>query len=85
MKKNLEIKEGDIFVVQVSVKNMLRCKEELSLLLLSDVKMNQEELVGKNHVLVEGLISQQSSFVGKTISQIDFRKRFIFSFIRLLA
>ena len=74
--KNLEIKEGDIFVVQVSVKNMLRCKEELNLLLLSDVKMNQEELVGKNHVLVEGLIAQQSSFVGKTISQIDFRKRF---------
>jgi len=73
---NLEIKEGDIFVVQVSVKNMLRCKEELNLLLLSDVKMNHQELVGKNHVLVEGLISQQSSFVGKTISQIDFRKRF---------
>ena len=74
--KNMEIKEGDIFVVQVSVKNMIRCREELDLLLLSDIKMNQEELVGKNHVLVEGIIPQESSFISKTISEIDFRRRF---------
>ena len=45
---------------------MLRFKEEMSVLLLSDIIMNQEELTGKNHVVVEGIVSQQSKLIGKT-------------------
>ena len=73
---NIIIREGDIFLVQINVKDMLKIKDDMKLLLLSDVKMNQAELTGKNHVIVEGIVSQQSALIGKTLQELDFRSRF---------
>ena len=70
------IREGDIFLVHINVKEMLKFKEEMKVLLLSDIKMSQEELTGKNHVIVEGIVSQQSALIGKTLREFDFRSRF---------
>ena len=73
---NIIIREGDIFLVQINVKEMLKFKDDMKVLLLSDVKMNQAELTGKNHVIVEGIVSQQSALIGKTLQEFDFRSRF---------
>ena len=73
---NIIICEGDIFLVQINVKEMLKFKDDMKVLLLSDVKMNQAELSGKNHVIVEGIVSQQSALIGKTLQEFDFRSRF---------
>ena len=73
---NIIIREGDIFLVQINVKDMLKFKDDMKVLLLSDVKMNQTELTGKNHVIVEGIVSQQSALIGKTLQELDFRSRF---------
>ena len=73
---NVIIRESDIFLVQINVKDMLKFKDDMKVLLLSDVKMNQAELTGKNHVIVEGIVSQQSSLIGKTLQEFDFRNRF---------
>jgi len=70
------LREGDIFLVQINVKEMLKFKDDMKVLLLSDVKMNQAELTGKNHVIVEGIVSQQSALIGKTLQEFDFRSRF---------
>ena len=70
------IREGDIFLVHINVKEMIKFKEEMKVLLLSDIKMSQEELTGKNHVIVEGIVSQQSALIGKTLREFDFRSRF---------
>ena len=74
--QNVIIRKDDIFLVQINVKDMLRFKDDMRVLLLSDVKMNQTELTGKNHVIVEGIVSQQSALIGKTLSEFDFRSRF---------
>ena len=73
---NVIIRKDDIFLVQINVKDMLKFKDDMKVLLLSDVKMNQAELTGKNHVIVEGIVSQQSSLIGKTLQEFDFRNRF---------
>ena len=73
---NIIIREGDIFLVQINLKDMLKFKDDMKVLLLSDVKMNQAELSGKNHVIVEGIVSQQSALIGKTLQEFDFRSRF---------
>ena len=52
------IREGDVFLVQINVNDMMKFKDEMNVLLLTDVKMNQQELMGKNHVIVEGIIPQ---------------------------
>jgi di/tricarboxylate transporter len=74
--QNIIIREGDIFLVQINVKDMLKFKDEMKVLLLTDVKMNVAELTGKNHVIVEGLVSQQSALIGKTLQEFDFRSRY---------
>ena len=43
--------------------------------LLSEIKMNQEELEGSNHVLVEAIVTQQSSLIGQTLYQFNFRRK----------
>ena len=70
------IREGDIFLAHINIKEMMRFKDEMKIYLLSDVKMNQEELTGKNHVIVEGLVSQQSALIGNTLGKFDFRSRY---------
>ena len=74
--QNIIIREGDIFLVHINVKNMLKFKDDMKVLLLTDVKMNVAELTGKNHVIVEGLVSQQSALIGKTLQEFDFRNRY---------
>ena len=45
-------------------------------MILPDVKMSQEELEGDNHILVEAIITQHSSLIGKTLSESNFRSIF---------
>ena len=70
------IRKGDILLVQINIKDIMSFKKDLGLLLLSDIKLSQRELTGNNHVLVEGIISQNSNIIGKTLSQLNYRQRY---------
>jgi len=73
---NAPLKLGDILLVQINVKDILKFKDSLGLLMLSDIKMGQDELTGSNHVLVEGLISYGSSMIDRTLQDLNYRKRY---------
>jgi di/tricarboxylate transporter len=70
------IRQDDILLVQININDIIKFKKDLQLLLLSDVKLSQNELVGNNHVLVEGLIPQNSTIIGKTLSQLNYRQSY---------
>ena len=70
------LKEGDIIICQINVKDMIKFKDKYHLLLLSEIKLNQQELAGDNYVIVEGLIPDNSNLINKTIGLIDFRNKF---------
>ena len=77
--KNLRfftLREDDVIICQINIKDIIKFKEKYNVLLLSEVKINQQELAGDNYILVEGLIPDNSNLINKTIGQIDFRKRF---------
>lgn len=74
--KSLQIKEGDVFVVQVHVNELLKFRDDMNVLLLSDVKMSELELAGKNHVIVEGLIPLGSRLIGQSLQDINFRNQY---------
>ncbi len=74
--QSINMMEGDVVLAQINAKNMLRFKDEMKVLLLPDMKLNQTELMGQNHVIVEGLVSQQSKIIGKTLKEFDFRNRY---------
>ena len=70
------IREDDVLLIQINVKDILNFKKDLGLLLLSDIKLSQNQLTGNNHVLVEGLVPQNSSIIGKTLSQLNYREMY---------
>ena len=77
--KNLRfftLKEGDVIICQINIKDIIKFKDKYKLLLLSEIKINQQELAGDNYVLVEGLIPDNSNLINKTIRGIDFRQKF---------
>ncbi|MBC8479098.1 MAG: SLC13 family permease, partial [FCB group bacterium] len=74
--RTMQLKQGDIFLLHINVDQILPFKDEMNMLLLSDVKMTQQELTGKNHVIVEAIVSHGSSLIGKTLQEFDFRERF---------
>jgi len=67
---------GDIIICQINIKDIIKFKDKYKLLLLSEVKINQQELAGDNYVIVEGLIPENSNLINDTIGKIDFRKKF---------
>tara|TARA_Y100001970_G_scaffold292322_1_gene433154 strand:- start:316 stop:2073 length:1758 start_codon:yes stop_codon:yes gene_type:complete len=73
---SIEIKSGDIFILHIDVKNMIRFRDEMKLKLLADVKMSQQEISGENHIVVEGLIPMGSSLVGKSLMELNFKKMY---------
>tara|TARA_Y100001978_G_scaffold201316_1_gene219398 strand:- start:1427 stop:2578 length:1152 start_codon:yes stop_codon:yes gene_type:complete len=72
----IQFKKDDVILVQINIKDIVSLKEQYDLLLLSDVKMTQKELSGKNHVLVECLLPQESHLIGKTLQELDFKKKY---------
>ncbi len=74
--KSMEIKEGDVFLAQVHIDNLLKFRDDMGVLLLSDIKLSEQELAGKNHVIVEGLIPLGSSLIGQSLQEINFRSRY---------
>ena len=44
--------------------------------MLTDKKMNQNELMSGASTIVEGLVTQNSTLIGKSLFDVDFRKKF---------
>ncbi|MAJ44646.1 MAG: hypothetical protein CMF96_07880 [Candidatus Marinimicrobia bacterium] len=73
---SVPIQKGDILMAHVGIDKMMKFSEEMNMLLLSDVKMTQQELTGRNHVIVEAIISQHSHMIGQTLGSYNFRNMF---------
>ena len=74
--RNTELRVGDILFVKGSLDNFLRLKEVEKVSLLTDEKLTQRELVQKNNVLVECLLTDKSELVGKSLMEANFRRRY---------
>ena len=74
--RNQKIKSGDILMARGTLDNFIRFRDEEKLLMLTDKKMNQNELISGASTIVEGLVTQNSSLIGNSLFDVDFRKKF---------
>ena len=74
--RNTRIKAGDILIVEGAMDDILSFKERFSLLLLTDVKLDDADLSDENTVLAEVQLSPTSTLVGSTLKELDFRRSF---------
>lgn len=74
--RNTPLQANDILIVEGAVEDIVSFREQKGLLLLTDVKLGDDELSGRNTILVEVQLSPTSSLVGSTLKEIDFRRTF---------
>jgi len=70
------LQKDDILFVRGSLENFLRMKEVEKISMLTDEKLTQAELVHDDNTLVECILTNQSELVGKSLMEINFRRRF---------
>ena len=73
---SLKLKEGDILLVHGTLEKFIQLRDKESMLLLTDMKIDQAELLGKESTIVEGLVTQGSELIGKTLRSLDFRNTY---------
>ena len=74
--RNIELQKNDVLLVRGNLENFIRFREEEKTLFLTDAKMGQDELTGDESLVVEGLVPQKSDLIGKTLKDINFRKKY---------
>lgn len=74
--RSLKLEEDDLLLARGTLDNFIRFREEEKVLLLTDVKMSQSELTGADSIVVEGLVPQESSLIGQSLKEVDFRNTF---------
>lgn len=70
------IEPDDILIVRGTMEDIVACKEQLGLLLLSDTKLTDSELSDRDNVLIEIQLSPTSTLEGSSLKEIDFRRRY---------
>lgn len=74
--RNIPLLPGDTMMVRGVVDNIMRLREEQGVSLLSDIKLSDEVLATNEQVLTEGLVTQTSRLINKTLRDLDFRRHY---------
>ena len=70
------LRAGDQLIVRGAMEDIVGFREQYDLLLLTDIKLQDEDLNDENNILVELQLSPTSTFEGQTLQDLDFRRRF---------
>ncbi len=74
--RNRILQPGDILILQGKLDDIMRMKTELKVRLLTDVKLNDEDLNDAENAVQEAVLSPGSHFIDSSLKSINFRARY---------
>ncbi len=74
--RNTELQAEDVLLVRGAMEDIVALRGHYGLLLLSDTKLEDASLTDSTNVLAEMQVAPQSQLAGRTLREIDFRKRY---------
>ncbi len=74
--RSIPLEAGDALIVRGGVEDIIGFREQFGLLLLTDIKLSDEDLSDAHTILAEVQLSPASELVDSTLKEIDFRRRF---------
>lgn len=72
----LRLEENDLLLVQTTREGLLQVKETAGIEIRPDLQMGELELASAATKIAEAILMPQSSVIGRTIKELDFRRRF---------
>ncbi len=73
----VQLQEGDLLIVQASREGLLQVKETAGIDIRSDLKLTgAQDLASESVGIAEALLMPQSGLIGRTLRELDFRRRF---------
>ncbi len=72
----IELRENDLLIVKGNIDKIMRVRHSEGLDIHPEVKLGDQDLQSPDVLLAEGVISSNSGLIGKTLKEIDFRRRF---------
>ncbi|HEX3128041.1 MAG TPA: SLC13 family permease [Thermoanaerobaculia bacterium] len=72
----LTLQEGDLLLVQTTREGLLQVKDTAGIEIKPDLKMDHVDLASDTMTIAEAILMPQSTLVGRTIKELDFRRRF---------
>jgi di/tricarboxylate transporter len=67
---------GDLLIVKARREALLKVKETSGIEIKPDLKLGDEDLTGGTLKIAEAILMPQSALIGRTIKELDFRRRF---------
>ena len=74
--RNTAIAAGDQLIVRGEMENIINFKEQFDLLLLTDTKLQDSDISDENNILAEIQLSPAARLTGRSVREIDFRRRY---------
>jgi di/tricarboxylate transporter len=70
------LKAGDILKVRCNVERLQKLKDNLKIRVTPSIKISNDDFLAKDTSLVELIITSNSRYEGKTMSEVNFRQRY---------
>ncbi len=77
------LQKGDSLIVQATRQALLELDERPGLAIRADVPLDDQDFTTETIAMVEAIVMPRSSLIGRTLRQLDLRKRFGFSVLAI--
>ena len=74
--QEIRLKSGDVLIVKGNLENILKIRDTEGVDILAEAKLSDRDLKSEDITLAEAVISPDSSLIGRTLKEANFRQRY---------